>query len=443
MSSSAKNNPTNSLTASAAGSFSPDEVVSFHGPASDAFSISQAMFITPPDVTGPTVTLNEPDDVVFNGCHADFTYSTAVTGKLHFTVSDDCGSATASYTTVDSYAYCAEADDSSPEGGLVITRTFTLTAEDCYGNETIETATQLITVVDDLAPVFTSTLPNDTTVDCGSIPAALTLTATDTCDTEVSISVDDVTSPGPCVFSYTITRTYTAVDDCGNETPHVQVITVEDSTDPTIDTQASDETVESDGSGNTTALNTWLASKGGASATDDCGDVTWSNNFAGLSDDCGATGSATVTFTATDDCGNTSTTTATFTIEDTTDPIALAQDLTVMLDASGAGSITAAQVDNGSNDSGQGTVSLELDVTSFDCDDVGPNTVTLTVTDECNLTSTASATITVQDDVNPVAICQDLTVQLDATGAVSITADDVDNGSSDACGIASMTLSKT
>ena len=53
-------------------------------------------------------------------------------------------------------------------------------------------------------------------------------------------------------------------------------------------------------------------------ASDDCGDVTWSNDYTMLSDDCGATGSATVTFTATDDCGNSSTTMATFTIEDTT-----------------------------------------------------------------------------------------------------------------------------
>jgi hypothetical protein len=54
-----------------------------------------------------------------------------------------------------------------------------------------------------------------------------------------------------------------------------------------------------------------------------------------------------------------------------------------------------------------------------------------------------TATITVEDNVAPVAICQDVTVQLDATGNGSTTATAVDNGSSDACGIASLVLSQT
>ena len=83
---------------------------------------------------------------------------------------------------------------------------------------------------------------------------------------------------------------------------------------------AMDATVECDGAGNAADLDGWLASNGGAMASDACSDVTWSNDFDALSDDCGATGMATVTFTATDDCGNSSSTTATFTIEDTTAP---------------------------------------------------------------------------------------------------------------------------
>ena len=78
--------------------------------------------------------------------------------------------------------------------------------------------------------------------------------------------------------------------------------------------------VECDGMGNMTELNDWLANNGGATASDACSGVTWSNDFVALSDDCGATGSATVTFTATDDCGNACSTTATFTIVDTTAP---------------------------------------------------------------------------------------------------------------------------
>jgi hypothetical protein len=43
----------------------------------------------------------------------------------------------------------------------------------------------------------------------------------------------------------------------------------------------------------------------------------------------------------------------------------------------------------------------------------------------------------------PVAICQNITVQLDATGNATITPAQVNNGSSDACGIASLALDIT
>ena len=59
---------------------------------------------------------------------------------------------------------------------------------------------------------------------------------------------------------------------------------------------------------------------------------------------------------------------------------------------------------------------------SFDCSHVGANEITLTVTDNNGNVSTDIATVTVEDKVDPVAIAQDLTVELDASGAGSITA---------------------
>jgi hypothetical protein len=40
----------------------------------------------------------------------------------------------------------------------------------------------------------------------------------------------------------------------------------------------------------------------------------------------------------------------------------------------------------------------------------------------------AATVITVEDNVAPVAICQNITVQLDITGNATITASQVDNG---------------
>jgi hypothetical protein len=74
------------------------------------------------------------------------------------------------------------------------------------------------------------------------------------------------------------------------------------------------------------------------------------------------------------------------------------------LDASGTATITAADIDAGSNDN-CGAVSLSLDVTSFDCSDLGNNTVTLTVEDACGNQSTCTATVTVEDNLGPDLTC--------------------------------------
>ena len=88
-------------------------------------------------------------------------------------------------------------------------------------------------------------------------------------------------------------------------------------------------------------------------------------------------GANSVTLTVTDNNGNVSTCDATVTVEDNVNPTAVAQNLTVQLDASGAGSITAAQANNSSTDA-CGIASLALNQTDFDCSHVGANTVTLT-----------------------------------------------------------------
>ena len=88
-------------------------------------------------------------------------------------------------------------------------------------------------------------------------------------------------------------------------------------------------------------------------------------------------------------------------------------------------------------------MTLSLNNTSFACSNVGANTVTLTVTDNNSNTATCDATVTVEDNTPPMAICQDVTVYLDENGAGNTSAEAVNNGSSDACGIASLTLNIT
>src|SRR5690606_10903827 len=63
---------------------------------------------------------------------------------------------------------------------------------------------------------------------------------------------------------------------------------------------------------------------------------------------------------------------------------------------------------------------------------VGVTTVEITATNSCG-SDMETFTVTVEDNVDPVAIAQDITVLLYASGNVSITPADRDNGSYDAC----------
>ncbi|MDZ7738592.1 MAG: HYR domain-containing protein [Bacteroidales bacterium] len=65
---------------------------------------------------------------------------------------------------------------------------------------------------------------------------------------------------------------------------------------------------------------------------------------------------------------------------------------------------------------------------------------TVIARDALGCTDNIPVSIVLADVTPPTVICQDINVYLDATGNASITAADVDNGSSDACGIQSMVI---
>uniref|UniRef100_UPI00398B4A1B hypothetical protein n=1 Tax=Winogradskyella sp. A3E31 TaxID=3349637 RepID=UPI00398B4A1B len=113
-------------------------------------------------------------------------------------------------------------------------------------------------------------------------------------------------------------------------------------------------------------------------------------------------------------------------------PSAMCQDVTLVLDGTGNATLTTGDVDNGSSDDFDGgSLIYSLDRTAFSCADIGtPVTVTLTVEDSQGQTDTCTAQITVEDNIDPTAVCQDVTIQLDAAGNASVTAAQVDNGSS-------------
>ncbi len=156
---------------------------------------------------------------------------------------------------------------------------------------------------------------------------------------------------------------------------------------------------------------------------------------------CSDLGANTVTLTATDVNGNTATCSATVTILDNTAPTAICQNLTLNLDENGAATTSASQINNGSTDN-CGIAGLEISNENFDCTDLGANPVILAATDASGNSSTCSATVTVLDNAAPTAICQNLTLNLDENGAATASASQINNGSTDNCGISGLEISK-
>lgn len=124
---------------------------------------------------------------------------------------------------------------------------------------------------------------------------------------------------------------------------------------------------------------------------------------------------------------------------DTESPNALCQNYTLYLDAGGSGSIVSGNIDGGSTDN-VGIVSSVLSQYTFDCDDLGANSVTLTVTDAAGNSDSCTATVTVVDGVNPTMLGQNVTANLDGNSSVTVPVANVDNGSYDNCSLSSLTL---
>ncbi|NNF29886.1 MAG: HYR domain-containing protein [Flavobacteriaceae bacterium] len=259
-----------------------------------------------------------------------------------------------------------------------------------------------------------------------------TATGSDGCG-GVAITFSDVSVPG-CGNTEIITRTWTATDDCGNTSTCDQIITVVDTTPPTT-TCPTNITVNND-PGICGAVVTYTTPVG----TDTCGNTTTTLTGGLASGSTFPVGTTTNTFLIEDECGNSTTCSFDVTVVDNEPPVAnCVAPFTIQLDANGDANITPADIDNGSTDN-CGIASLSVSPDTFTCADVGPNTVTLTVTDVNGNVSTCTTVVTVEDNVPPVAVCQDIDVFLDANGMAMITAADVDGGSTDACGIASLAI---
>ncbi len=149
----------------------------------------------------------------------------------------------------------------------------------------------------DRVPPQLAACPSNLDVQCPSeIPPPASVTATDACDGAIVPALAESTEPGPCPNAYTLTRTWTATDACGNLASCAQLISVSDTSGPVIGSPPPIAAVFASQSA------AEAAAKAAAlmAAIDNCsGQLTPSASTTG---DC----TATITVTVADGCGNVS-----------------------------------------------------------------------------------------------------------------------------------------
>ncbi len=202
--------------------------------------------------------------------------------------------------------------DGACYGTYTLTRTWK--AIDKCGNSS--TKSQIIHVQDITPPVI-SGLPAETIINCPDIPVFAVATATDNCGSDFTLTFTDITTPGKCAGSFSVTRTWTASDACGNISNSSQIIHIRDTTAPLI-TCPSTITVNNDPGicGATVVVPQ-------PTIIENCGIPTITNSVNETDNASGfyPVGTSSVLWTVKDECGNTSTCSMEITVSDSEPPV--------------------------------------------------------------------------------------------------------------------------
>jgi gliding motility-associated-like protein len=297
------------------------------------------------------------------------------------------------------------------------------------GSGNIRTATQTVTVTDTILPTITA--PAGISVSANSSCAAFnvllgTPITTDNC------SVSNVRNNASAIFSLGITTViWTVTDGSGNIRTATQTVTVIDTTLPTI-------TVPANVSVNTNVGCTATSVVLGTPVTADNCSVASTTNNAPTAFPLGIT---TVTWTVTDGSGNIRTATQTVTVSDRTAPIIISQNISVYLNVQGQVSISPTMLNIGSSDN-CGIQNITVFPNTFNCSNIGRNTVAITITDLSGNIATGTAIVNVLDTIGPTVYTNNISVSLDILGQAEIGVNDINNGSTDNCSIATLSLNQ-
>ncbi len=311
-------------------------------------------------------------------------------------------------------SHADSAGDSNCFAGDVIIRTWTVT-DDC-GNSA--SADQVITLVDDVAPIFTS-VPADVDLACSAAMPMDMATAEDVCS-GATVTFTDSEGDANCTGMAVITRTFTATDGCGNTSDAVQMITRVDTEAPSG--SISNETISCEAYDATTEF-------GSLESSDNCMSVVNIGWTEVSSTQEGTNGCFEVQreYTFTDGCGNSSSAMQTIMVTDDVAPVMDEVAATFELQCGDVMSAAPAATDNCS------AVSVTfIDVeTTISCSGEMNFIRTYTATDACGNSVSASQEVSYNDLIAPTFTApSDVTLEcgtdmsdLSATGDVEDAAD--------------------
>ena len=107
--------------------------------------------------------------------------------------------------------------------------------------------------------------------------------------------------------------------------------------------------------------------------------------------------------------------------------------LTVYLGALGSVNVSANMADSISSDN-CGIASLSISKTTFNCSNIGYNTVQFKIVDVNSNIDSINFIVNVKDTTRPKINTRDFTIYLDASGLANLSIDSIDLGSTDVCG---------
>jgi gliding motility-associated-like protein len=324
------------------------------------------------------------------------------------------------------------------------TITIAWNVSDTSGNEATQ-VTQTIIVTDNQIPVITSNGDKNANADLGVCGAsiAVSATATDNCSVGTPTGVrSDALALDSLYPLGTTTITWNVQDANGNDATQVtQTIIVTDNQIPVI-TSNGDKNANTD----LGACSATIAVS--ATATDNCSVST----PAGVRSDALALnalyplGTTTITWNVKDANGNDAVPVIQkIVVTDNQIPVITSNgDKNANADLGTCGTtvvVSATATDNCSVSFATGVRSDGLALNAQY--PVGRTTIAWNVSDaNSNGAVEVIQTIVVVDNQNPIAITKNITVQLDVSGNISIDPADINNGSTDNCSIASMSLNK-